>query len=273
MGALTLSRNFSLGPLTKRLVHEAYWRDQYPAWPGYANECEALLEFVRAHGQLDRFWPRLSGSRHTQRDEALNEIRVAYLLEKLGFPVVAWEPVDAPGYNVEFAVSLGTSRRCFVEVKSPGWESELSQVERNRGRAKADKYIDLEARAAAPVQVIRRTVTKALPKFSGSDASLIVITDDCFVDLGAWGWGPLQMALTQRSIAYDPGLFHVPLYSTIGAVCLLWLTRETGYGVQYASQCLANENAVLSARLPGDLVRNLCTVPIKPQPRLRSLVS
>jgi hypothetical protein len=267
-GIFALSRNVTFGPLTRRLLHEASWRDEYPAWPGYANECECLLEFLRAHGQLDRFWPRLTSSRRTQRDEALNEIRTAYLLDKLGYPIVDWEPIDAPPYNVEFAISLGKPDRALVEVKSPGWESELGEEERHRGRTKQDKYTDMEARAAGPLEVIRRTVTKALPKFSGLAASLIVIADDCFVNLGEWGWGPLQMALTQRSTAYGSGLFHDPIYATIGGACLLWVSRVTDAGVKYSSLCLANENAFPSASLPTDLVTQLCTVPIEPVPHI-----
>ena len=223
----------TFGPLTARLVHQARWGDLYPAWQFYADECERLLAFLRAHGELDRFWPRLCSREH-QRDEALNEIRVAYFLESAGFPIVSWELTDAPPYNVEFAVFLGHARSALVEVKSPGWEAELSKQEQQQGRTRQEKYIDMEGRAAGPVEVIRRTVTKALPKFTGTAPSLIVVSDDCFVNLGEWGWGPPTMALTQRSIAYGPGLFHDPAYATIGGVCLFWLSRVNETGVQYA---------------------------------------
>jgi hypothetical protein len=260
--------NIVLGPLSSKLVHESGWKDAYPAWPGYAEECECLLRFLDAHAQLDRFWPRLSGTRPAQRDEALNEIRTAYLLDRLGYPIVAWEPIDAPPRNVEFAAAIGGERKAMVEVKSPGWESELSMEERKLGRAIQEKYIGIEGRAAAPIEIIRRTVAKALPKFSGDAASLIVISDDCLVNLGEWGWGPLKMALTQRSIGYGPGLFNEPAYSTVGGVALLWVSRVTGYGVQYASICLPNENAGPSASLPSALVSALCTRPLEPMPHL-----
>jgi hypothetical protein len=79
--------NITFGTLTARLVHDAeqLWGDLYPAWQSYADECERLLAFLREHGELDRFWPRLC-SRKQQRDEALNEIRVAYFLEVAGYP-------------------------------------------------------------------------------------------------------------------------------------------------------------------------------------------
>ena len=206
--------------------------------------------------------------RRQQRDEALNEIRVAYFLESAGYPVVGWEPTDAPPHNVEFALALGENWKVLVEVKSPGWEAELSKPEQLRGRTKQDKYVDMESRAAGPVEVIRRTVTKALKKFTGAAPSLIVISDDCFVNLGEWGWGPPTMALTRRSIGYGSGLFHDPVYATIGGVCLFWLSRANEKGVEYASLCVPNPNALQSAALPPEMVARIRTVPVEPLPHL-----
>src|SRR6202043_2199178 len=117
---------------------------------------------------------RLIG-RPQQRDEALNEMRVAYFFERSGFPIVGWEVVDAPPYNVEFEISTGGGETAYVEVKSPGWESELSEAEIKAGRARQDKYDD-KARAVGPEEVVRRTVKKAMPKFTGKVPTLIVIS-------------------------------------------------------------------------------------------------
>lgn len=229
----------------------------------FADECESLLAFLRDRGALSRFWPRLL-SRSQQRDEALNEIRVARYLEECGYPVIDWnEPRDAPGSNVEFTVSLGNGPDGFVEVKSPGWEAELSESERRHGRAKQPKYVGMRGGLAGPVQVIRRTVEKARPKFSGNAPSLIVIADDCFVNLGEWGWWPFQMALTTKAIAWGDGLFHKPEYANIGAVSLFWV-RVRGHAVEYNSLCLANPHATASAAMPAELVRRLCTKPVNP---------
>jgi hypothetical protein len=254
----------TLGPLTARLKGKASWKDHYPeddypAWQDFADECESLLGFLQNHGALDRFWPRLC-SKPQQRDEAINEIRVAYYLDSVGYPVIDWnEPVDAAGYSVEFAVSLGSPRYAFVEVKSPGWESELSDAERKQGRAKQPKYIGIHGGAAGPVQVIRRAVEKARPKFSGNAPSIVVVSDDCFVNLGEWGWEPLQMALLQKSVAYGKGLFHGPEYANVGAVCLFWIASS----FKYKSLCMVNPNAVPMAVVPADLATRLSTRPIK----------
>ena len=251
--------NIKLAPLTARLKGEASWGDQYPAWQVYADECERLLQFLQTHNQLDRFWPRLVAKRQ-QRDEALNEIRVAWFFQSLGYPIADWEPTDAPGFKVEFSANTGPRQKAFVEVKSPGWESELTDAERRGGRTQQPKYIDMEARAAGPIQLIQRSVEKAGPKFTGKSPSLIMISDDCFVNLGDWGWGPLQMALTQNSIAWGEGLFRQSKYNNVGAVGLFWL----GQGAQYRSICIANPNAFSTAMLHADFVGKLITPPTDP---------
>jgi hypothetical protein len=264
---LSRPQSLNLGPLTRHLVRASNWDDIYPAWQGWANECERLLEFADAHGQLQRFWPRLT-SKKQQRDEALNEIRVARFLSDVGHPILGWEVTDAAPLNVEFEVGLGAGSTALVEVKSPGWEGELGGAERKTGRAKQEKYVDLEARAADPVGVIRRTVEKARPKFTGSTPSLLVIADDCFVNLGEWGWGPLKMALTSKTIGYGDGLFHEIPYSVLGGVSLFRVSGVDERDVKYSSLCLPNQNAMGAATLPNDLVSHLCTIPVEPVPHI-----
>jgi hypothetical protein len=254
----------NLGPITTRLKSQASWRDDpsYPAWQEYADECESLLEFALDHGALNRFLPRLRAKKQ-QRDEAMNEIRVARYLASRGYPVTDWnEPEDAPGYNVEFAVALDAGSSAVVEVKSPGWEAELTDAQRKQGRARQPKYIGIEGGAAGPVQVIRRAVDKALPKFSGNVPSIVVVSDDCRVNLGEWGWGPLQMALLQKSAAWGDGLFHKSEYANLGAVCLFWEVLYVGRSLECKSLFMANPNAVPSAAVPADMVARLSTKPV-----------
>lgn len=118
---------------------EALWRDEYPAWQDWADECESLLKFLSDGGALERFWPRLC-SKAQQRDETINEIRVAYFLHLAGYPVIDWEPQDAGGRKLEYAVAISQQQKTLVEVQSPGWEAELSESERVAGRASQPKY-------------------------------------------------------------------------------------------------------------------------------------
>jgi hypothetical protein len=270
---LALERNLGrpqgvhFGPLTRHLVRASNWDDIYPAWQGWANECERLLAFADGYGQLQRFWPRLTAKKQ-QRDEALNELRVAHFLSGFGYPILGWEVTDAAPLNVEFEIGLGAGSTAFVEVKSPGWEGELGEAERKSGRAKQEKHVNLEARAADPVGVIRRTVEKARPKFTGSTPSLLVIADDCFVNLGEWGWGPLKMALTSKTIAYGNGLFHEIPYSVLGGVSLFRVSGVDERDVKYSCLCLPNQDAMKAAMLPYELVSGLCTMPVEPLPHI-----
>jgi hypothetical protein len=257
----------TLGPLTQLLVRASNWDDIYPAWQCWANECERLLAFVQASGQLQRFWPRLTAKKQ-QRDEALNELRVAQVLFGFGYPILGWEVTDAAPLNVEFEIGLSAGSTAFVEVKSPGWEGELGEAERKSGRARQEKHMNLEGRAADPVGVIRRAVEKARPKFTGSTSSLLVIADDCFVNLGEWGWGPLKLALTSKTIGYGDGLFQEVPYSVLGGVSLFRVSGVNAQDVQYSSLCLPNQNAMSSAALPNEFVSRLSTVPVEHAPQI-----
>ena len=241
--------------------------DIYPAWQGWANECERLLAFADGHGQLQRFWPRLTAKKQ-QRDDALTEIRVASFLSGRGYPILGWEVTDAAPMNVEFQTGLAGGANAFVEVKSPGWEGELGDAERKAGRTKAEKYANLEGRAADPIGVIRRTAEKARPKFTGAVPSLLVIADDCFVNLGEWGWGPLKMALTSRTIGYGDGLFHDVRFSVLGGIALFRVSGVDDRDVKYSCICLPNPNAMRTASLPDGFAANLTTVPVEPAPHI-----
>src|SRR5215831_7679221 len=75
--------------------------------PGFETNilgCRIACKFVRERSGLDIFWPRLRAKRQ-QRDEALNEIRVAHFLDSRGYPVIDWEPIDVGDRKLEYAVA------------------------------------------------------------------------------------------------------------------------------------------------------------------------
>jgi hypothetical protein len=210
--------------LSERLLREARWvgKDSYPTSPQYSAELEGLLGFLQAHNRIDSFWPRLTAPRPQERDDALQEIRVARFLTSNGFPVVQWEP---PGYGNligEFSVQALPSPPVFVELKSPGWEGQLSQERRDAGRAKQEKYQSLEGGADDPWRAIRRTVQKAYPKFLPSQPNLLVIADDRFVPLATWGDLPVQQALFQTGtiLEDEAGYFTTRNFQNFGGVAL-----------------------------------------------------
>ena len=62
------------------------------------------------------------------RNPALNGHRLAYLFRSLGLGISAWDPPGANGMTGEFMLSSPGEPDVFVEIKSRGWESELTQT-------------------------------------------------------------------------------------------------------------------------------------------------
>jgi hypothetical protein len=124
-----------LGPVARKLINPDRWTGGYPGPPAYVRELDALLHFAYQNGYLERFIPNLE-SKDRQRDKALNELRLAYLFKSLGFEISEWDPPGANGKIGEFLLSSPGDPSIFVEIKSRGWESELTPAQRDAGLAK-----------------------------------------------------------------------------------------------------------------------------------------
>jgi hypothetical protein len=221
---------------SERLLREAGWKgqDAYPSDTMWYAELEGLLAFVQAHNRLASFWPRLTSTRTQERDDALQEIRVARFLTSNGFPIAQWEPLGNRNFIGEFSVQAPRSAPVCVEIKSPGWDGELTPAERDSGRAKQEKYLDLEGRAVGPAQKIRMSVRKAYPKFHPSQPNLLVIADDLFVALTDWGALPVQQALfhTSTVLEGEQGYFVTPRFENLGGVAV-FKAEMSGKGLHY----------------------------------------
>ena len=91
-------------------------------------------------------------------------------------------------------------------------------------------------------------------KFSGQAPSILIISDDCFINLGDFGYGPLQLALLRD------GFFRKPECSNIGAVFLFWWILDLQKNrIEYHSIGMANPNATSMATVPADVVAGLIT--------------
>src|SRR6266851_3236712 len=124
-----------LGSVARRLISPDGWKDGYPGPPAYAKELDVLLQFADQTGCLSRFVPRLE-SKDPQRDEALNELRIAHFFHHGGFSILQWDPPGLNGKVGEYLIDTPEREAVFIEVKSPGWEGELSVAERQAGRAR-----------------------------------------------------------------------------------------------------------------------------------------
>src|SRR5262249_8736618 len=121
-----------LGPLSSTVVDRARWRgqDEFPSSQEWADEVERVFSFALACGQFKKpYLSRLVAS-IGQRDSALAELRVSFFFDRSDFRIIQWGPSGANGLVGEFSISgPSLSQEVFVEIKSPGWESELSRQE------------------------------------------------------------------------------------------------------------------------------------------------
>jgi hypothetical protein len=245
--------------LSERMLREARWlgKDAYPAHEEWAAELEELLQFIQAHNRLNSFWPRLTGPRTQERDDALQEIRVARFLDANGYPIVKWEPSGNGNYIGEFSVGV-VPAPIFVEIKSPGWEAELSQEERDAGRAKKEKYQELQGGADDPWRAIRRSIRKAYPKFLSTQPSLLVIADDRFMALAEWGKLAPEHALFIRSAALDGevGYFTTNQFESLGGVALFKTDVFLSGGLQYTFLLYPNPTARMETALPPAFINS-----------------
>jgi hypothetical protein len=231
-------RGLPLGPLAGSRLGTHPWSDGYPALPADVEELEALLAFAREESRDHHYVSRLQG-KLTQRDEALNELRVGLCLKSLDYRIVEWEPLCNNATKGEYSIAQNEQDVIFVEVKSPGWEGELDPQERRTGRTKQPKYMPEERRGGplATWQQVRTCIVKAYPKFAPDRKNLLVIADDFYVPLD----GPqMEIALynPQASLGcpeYGLGCFASDAFQNIGSV--LRLENRLPSSRSYFSDC------------------------------------
>lgn len=251
-----------IDPFRHSLLHlvsqGAQWigQDDYPAWAEWADEHERWLRFISASGAMDYYLPRLRGPA-PRRDEALAEIGTAYFLEtQCGLPIVTWQPPGAGGKTGEFLVGVRPAGQIFVEVKSPGWEAEVAELEgRGSPRLRRPKYVHAEARSTAPWASVRSVVAKAYLKMPDTMPTLLIINDDLMVALSDWLFN-VEIALycgranghTTGYLAED-GCFVGRQYERLGAVGILNVQLK-GAIPEYRFTLFRNPNALHNVVLP-----------------------
>ena len=246
----------ALGPVARRFVSPDRWTDAYPATPEWAKELDALLRFADEQGRLRSFIPRLE-SKNALRDEALNELRVAYWFQYNQFPVLLWEPPGLNGRVGEYLIDSPEGICVFVEVKSPGWEGDLSEAERQAGRTKQPKYRDGDGGAFGNWQPIRRCIAspRTYPKFAPTQPNLLVISDDLQVSL-IDSPEHVDIALYAEHNGYgETGYFTSSRFENIGGVAIFGAEKMFGkQGIDYEFRLFDNPFALTSTRLPDSII-------------------
>ncbi len=241
------SAEVSLGPLASALISDFLWRkeDEYPSSQLYANELENLLRFALEAGRLKHYWRALLGTL-SQRDSVLVELRTALHFQRNKLTITEWEPVGLDEKKGEFLLQSPSGSEIFVEVKSPGWEGELSEEEKRGDRKRRPKHIHLETRNVAPWERIQFILDKAYEKFLPNKANLLIIVDDLFWELRH---GTEMHARESLYTIGRCGCFTDDHYENLGGVGIFWI-ENNWLEISYHMNLYLNPFAI--APLPKD---------------------
>jgi len=217
----------------------------------WKKEINKWLVFIENKGELKRFIPRLTKMDNSKRDEALAEISSAYLLEnELNFIVTGWEVPTKNNKNVDFVIEEKVNE-IFCEVKSPGWEGELSKKELMEGRKDQRKYIPSECRFFGHWKNIRYAIKKAYPKFLSNCKNLVIIQDDLFVSILDFPTKtPIDIALYEETGQYnnEKGVFTNSYYENVGGI--LFIDINPTNSKKYKIKFFPNENSKIPFIIP-----------------------
>ena len=224
----------------------------------WKNEIEKWLLYINNKGELNRFLSRLTKMDSRKINEVLAEISSAYLLNnELNFVVTGWEVPTKNNKNVDFVIK-GKSDEIFCEVKSPGWEGELSKKELMGGRKDQPKYKHLGWRSFAHWKNIRYAIKKAYPKFLSNCKNLLIIQDDLFVSILDFPTDTqIEIALFEEQAVYnnEKGVFVGNDYENVGGVLLINI-NPTSRNKVYKYKFFANPNALKPYNLNDNVASN-----------------
>lgn len=218
----------------------------------WRNEIKKWLKYIQNKGELDRYLPRITRMNSRKINEALAEISSAYLLESiLNLKVTGWEVPTIRDQNVDFTIAL-YSKEVYCEVKSPSWQSELSDKEKLGIRKAQGKYKRNEVRFFGHWRNIRYAIKKAYPKFLNNCCNLLIIQDDLIVPiLGFTTDSQIEIALFEEKSIYDneKGVFVGNDYENVGGVLFIDI-NPTSRNKVYKYKFVDNPNALKPYKLP-----------------------
>jgi hypothetical protein len=222
----------------------------------YSRELDALVDWASANGCLSRFQSRLE-SKNTQRDEALAELRPAYLLDSVGFPIMGWDPPGANGKKGEYLLTTPEKTAVFVELKSPGWESELTPAQRATGRQHRPKYDRMGGGAVGNFQAVHQCIARrnTYPKFTATQANLLIIADDLNVSLHDTLF-QVEGALYGAKWQYgEDGYFTTNRFANLGGLGVFnAFSTVPSRGIEYQFVIYENPHALPATKLPQSLL-------------------
>jgi hypothetical protein len=246
-------------------------RDPFPAWQTWADDVEAVLEFLDRQQRFAIFRTKIQQTRSPQyRDAMFAEARASFYLHRLGFDFLEWEPLGEGTSRGEGLVRMGMSPPIFVEVKQPSWHGEflpLSIADQNRlspeekagrlARMRQPRFLPNVCEGGAvgshyfAMRVVRHNV---LPKLSTFQPNLALVVDNCLVTpvgLPSLGHFVREEFLHPAHDPLDPEDRYT--YERLGGVLFL-NTESYARVVEYNVDFVENPGVVASCALPSDVV-------------------
>lgn len=258
-----------LGGLTSTMMARSRWQGKsaFPSSQLFADEVEKVLNFAYCNGQYEYYLGHLCGSR-SQRDSALAELRVAFYFRRNGFRITAWRPIGEGAKEGEYLLRGPTGVDAFTEVKSPGWEFELSAEEIRKGRQHQEKNLYCEARMVEPSKAVRFAIDKAYGKFAQNVPSLLVVADDLFMSLINGAQQFANMALYDMK---SDGYFTNAKYENLGGIGI-FSVRSSNTEIWYEMKLFLNPYAKGCA-LPEDITKGFHGyLPPPPEPKASAII-
>ena len=216
------------------------------------KEIEKWLIYIKEKGELDRFKPRLQKMDYRKIKETLAEISSAYILEELlNYKVTDWEVDTLNNGNVEFTIKFN-SKDIYCEVKSPSWQSELSDEEKVGKRKKQGKHINNEVRFIDHCKNIRYAIKKANPKFLKDCYNLVIIQDDLFMPILNWPTPTqIDIALYEDTGQHDKeiGYFAGKDYENVGGILIIDINPTNNK--RYKGKFFPNKNSKIPFTIPN----------------------
>jgi hypothetical protein len=142
----------------------------------------------------------------------------------------------------------------FVEIKSRGWESELSQAQLDAGLAKLSKYDVWKGGAVGNWQAVHACISSenAYPKFLPTQPNLSIMADDLNVSLHDSLFQVQQALFGEKRFYGEDGYFTTNRFENIGGLGVFnSVSRASGSGMEYEFIVYLNPNALPATRLPN----------------------
>ena len=161
--------------------------------------------------------------------------------------MIQWDPPGANGKIGEFLLDTPERVPVFTELKSPGWESELSPAQITAGRQHLPKYNGLDGGAVGNYQSVHRCMSspKTYPKFTDSQANLLIISDDLKVSLHDTLF-QVEGALYGPKQHYgEDGCFTTNQFENIGGLGVFYAySSAASHGLEYKFVIYENPHAL-----------------------------